>query len=256
MSYNQILQQQNLDIRELINIANRLPAPVQLQEKTIDIKTNGSVEIIPDSGYALSKVTVAVDVPTSGTDTYFKGLVENTLTDIHDTSVTSTRNYAFYNATSLERVTLQSVTTVGTYTFSDCTNLISVDLPNLSSATGTFAFNNCTNLAQVNLPKISAVSNYTFSDCSALEKVEVGQIKSVGSYSFRRAGTTALIIRNTSSTITKLNSTNAFSDCPIANGLGYIYVYREYVEKYKAATGWSNYAEQIRAIEDYPEICG
>lgn len=34
------------------------------------------------------------------------------------------------------------------------------------------------------------------------------------------------------------------------------YVPRIMVEGYKAATNWANYADRIRAIEDYPEICG
>ncbi len=37
--------------------------PTPTQQKTIEIKQNGTVEILPDSGYALSKVTAIVDVP-------------------------------------------------------------------------------------------------------------------------------------------------------------------------------------------------
>lgn len=84
MSYNQILQQQNLDIRELINIANSLPAPIQLQEKTIDIITNSSVEVIPDSGYALSKVTANVNVPIPDGYIIPNGINEITENGIHD----------------------------------------------------------------------------------------------------------------------------------------------------------------------------
>jgi hypothetical protein len=35
-----------------------------------------------------------------------------------------------------------------------------------------------------------------------------------------------------------------------------IYVPRELVDAYKVATNWSTHADNIRAIEDYPEICG
>ena len=34
------------------------------------------------------------------------------------------------------------------------------------------------------------------------------------------------------------------------------YVPTSLVDTYKSATNWSTYAEQIRAIEDYPEITG
>lgn len=36
------------------------------QEKTVEITENGTVEVLPDDGYALSKVTVNVDVTSSG----------------------------------------------------------------------------------------------------------------------------------------------------------------------------------------------
>lgn len=65
---------------------------------------------------------------------------------------------------------------------------------------------------------------------------------------------TALILRG--DTVTNLTVTNAFTNTPIANGTGYIYVPSALVEDYKAATNWTTYADQIRAIEDYPDICG
>ena len=48
-----------------------------------------------------------------------------------------------------------------------------------------------------------------------------------------------------------MNSQNKFT-----NGTGFVYVPAESVDTYKSATNWSTYAEQIRAIEDYPEITG
>ena len=40
--------------------------PTPTQEKTIDITENGTVEVTPDDGYALSKVTANINVPTGG----------------------------------------------------------------------------------------------------------------------------------------------------------------------------------------------
>ena len=42
----------------------------------------------------------------------------------------------------------------------------------------------------------------------------------------------------------------------IASGTGYVYVPSALVNSYKSATNWSTYADQIRAIEDYPDITG
>ena len=191
-----------------------------------------------------------------GVDTRFNDLVENKLIEVDDDSITTARAYAFYEATNLVKVCLNNLTTLGSYTFKGCTALTEVDLPNFTNAVSTYSFDGCSALTQVNIPNATGANNYSFQDTTLLEKVELGVATTIGSYSFRRSGITALIIRNNATRLTKLSSTNAFTDCPIANGTGYIYFYREYVEQYKASTGWSNYADQIRAIEDYPEITG
>lgn len=189
------------------------------------------------------------------TDTRFKELVEGTITEIIDDTITITASYAFYS-TNLVVVSFANLTSLGSYSFNKCIELVSVDLPSLNTNVSTFSFDGCTALQQVNIPNSTGANNYSFQDTTALERVEFVGTTNIGSYSFRRSGIKALIIRNNTSKLTKLTSTNAFTDCPIADGTGYIYFYREFVESYKSATGWSNYAEQIRAIEDYPEITG
>ena len=191
-----------------------------------------------------------------GTDTRLKELTEGTLTEIEDNTITTTRAYAFYGARSLERVNLPNATSLGSYSFNSCESLVSINLPNVTSAIPTYCFSGCSALMHVNAPNATGANNYSFQDCEGLEKVELGHATTVGSYAFRRSGVTALIIRNTTSKLTNLSSTNAFAGCPIEDGTGYIYFYRQYVEDYKAKTGWTAYADQIRAIEDYPEITG
>ena len=71
----------------------------------------------------------------------------------------------------------------------------------------------------------------------------------------RCASITALILRNTNAVCT-LVGTLSYSGGVAANGAGYIYVPAALVDSYKAATNWSAYASNIRAIEDYPDICG
>jgi hypothetical protein len=63
------------------------------------------------------------------------------------------------------------------------------------------------------------------------------------------AAMTAIIIR--SKTVCSLANANTFTNTPIKSGTGYIYVPAALVDSYKAATNWSAYAAQIRAIEDY-----
>ena len=98
----------------------------------------------------------------------------------------------------------------------------------------TSAFYNCSALTSVSLPVATRIGDYAFDSCTKLE---------------------ALILEN-ADTVCQLRNTNAFRSTLIASGTGYIYVPTALVDSYKATTNWSTYANQIRAIEDYPEICG
>lgn len=124
------------------------------------------------------------------------------------------------------------VTTVGAYAFQNCSGLTSVSFPNVTSI-GDYAFNAAYKLAKADLPKVTSIGQHSFSAANALE---------------------ALILRNTEK-VCSLRS-DAVSYTKISSGSGYIYVPAALVDSYKAAANWQNYADQIRAIEDYPEITG
>lgn len=124
------------------------------------------------------------------------------------------------------------VTTVGAYAFQNCSSLTSVSFPNVTSI-GDYAFNAAHKLAKADLPKVTSIGQHSFSAANALE---------------------ALILRNAEK-VCSLGS-DAVSYTKISSGSGYIYVPAALVDSYKAAANWQNYADQIRAIEDYPEITG
>ena len=72
----------------------------------------------------------------------------------------------------------------------------------------------------------------------------------LGTYGFANMnGLKALLLRNES--LCSLSNTNAFSNSTVKTGTGYIYVPATLVDSYKAATNWSTYASQFRALEDY-----
>lgn len=56
------------------------------QEKTVEITENGTVEVVPDAGYALSKVTAVVDVPIPDGYIQPSGTLEVTENGTHDVS--------------------------------------------------------------------------------------------------------------------------------------------------------------------------
>lgn len=110
-----------------------------------------------------------------------------------------------------------------------------------------------TALKSVKFATATNVGKYAFSYCSALKTADFEVATSIDSSSFSRTALETLILR--SETQCSLQNQNAFNQTPIASGTGYIYVPAALVDSYKTATNWSTYANQIRAIEDYPEVC-
>lgn len=95
----------------------------------------------------------------------------------------------------------------------------------------------------------------SFYNCTKLEKIDFDVLEEMKDADFYKCSAlTAVIIR--SPAVCTMSDSKAFKSTPIESGTGYIYVPAALVDSYKAATNWSAYADQIRAIEAYPDICG
>lgn len=160
------------------------------------------------------------------------GLLGNTLKVLDNSIVTSLRARACQGATALVSANLPSVTNLGNYAFYQ-TGLVTVKLPKLTTVS-TQVFYSCTDLKHADCGMLGNIPAQTFTSCSAL---------------------TELILRKSNSICT-LSNVNAINSTPIGTGTGYVYVPSALIEEYKAATNWSTFVNQFRAIEDYPEICG
>jgi len=105
--------------------------------------------------------------------------------------------------------------------------------------------------------KLQVIGHQSFSNASKIEKLDFWIAASISTYAFRNTDNlTAIIIRtNAVCALPDINTVFA-GTAAVAAGTGYIYVPSAVVNDYKAATNWSAIANQIWAIEDYPEICG
>lgn len=170
-------------------------------------------------------------------------------------------NSAFMNCGKLATVTMPKLTNVEYGAFS---GTIIAEIPNAENVTnfGDLAFSK-TKLTRVSLPSIIQVGSGVFSQCATLERIDFGSsmvnpnasVCGVRKDLFTNCTLLTTVIFR-ASTMLRLENVNAFTGTPIASGTGYIYVPSALVDSYKAATNWSTYASQIRAIEDYPDICG
>ena len=162
-------------------------------------------------------------------------------------SVTTIGGFAFDGCASLTSVTLpNSVTSIGVYAFSHCTGLTSVTIPNSVTTIGESVFAKCYGLTGVTIPNsVTTIDEWAFMDCGGLTSVTIpNSVTTIGDVAFW--GCFRLTI------LTIENATPPEVRGGVFEGVSEnitIYVPAESVEKYKAAEGWSRYADKIKAIE-------
>lgn len=185
------------------------------------------------------------------------------LTEI-DLPLTQINSYAFQKCPRLTYVNLPNITQLPNRAFLDCSALTTINLPAVTSIDPySFSLANCTSLTNIILPSVQTFSADGVSGCSKLTTIDLPVATKLGSMSGLSAVTTIILRANTVCTLSgsfthSYHYTGQVSSTYNPEGLkdGYIYVPAALIEDYKVATNWSTYADQFRAIEDYPEICG
>lgn len=121
---------------------------------------------------------------------------------------------------------------------------------------GIQAFMSCTALTSLKLPAVTSLGRSAFSGCTGLTKIDIGEKFATidGGVFYGCSHLETLILRNTSAVV-KLSYVAALNNSGIASKTGYVYVPAALLDSYKTATNWVSFASQLRAIEDYPDIC-
>lgn len=115
------------------------------------------------------------------------------------------------------------VTTIADNAFSDCVNLISINIPESVTKIGYSAFRGCTNLKTIVIPEgVKEIAVYTFYNCTGLKSVSLpDNLTTIGAQAFYNCNSlTAINIPNTANI-----AEDSFTGCnnlPVEDGIVYI----------------------------------
>lgn len=198
---------------------------------------------------------------TGGNDKLFKSVMERSVTEFKDESITSVAPYIFYGYTTLKSVDFPNITQIGVNAFYNCTAITSFNAPKLTHI-GNYGLYNVSTLENINFPVITRIDTQALRQCRKITKAMFPKLNSLGTYALSRCNVLAvadlglvttiqancfaessalktIILRKTDS-IATLAATSAFTSTPFAsNGSGgTVYVPQALIEDYKTATNW------------------
>jgi hypothetical protein len=230
--------------------------------KRTELEVTANGEYIPE-GESTGFSKVSVNLP-SDTDT-IDGIIDGTLTSLRNDTVTAVGERAL-SYRKFVSIDLPNVTRIEQYAISDCQNLTTLNLPSvtfLNDESLSYDYS----LQTISLPSATYIGGRVFQRCRKLDYCDLPLATQIQTQAFKDCySLKTLIVRSTS--VCNLLSTTAFDGCCHILGTvkatynpeglkdGYIYVPKNLIEQYKVATNWATYADQFRAIEDYPEITG
>lgn len=233
-----------------------------------------------------------VQLPITGTSRYAdfvspeyaESIVDNTVTTFESSTLTKVPRYKFMGCNKLTKFNAPNLSNIDISAFDGCTALAefnfikvatiansafygckaltgTIEFPVLANAIGKNAFQGCTGIEKVVLPNMKQTGTGMFNGCTSLKVIDLGGLNSIYNIATQAfvncSALEALIIRSNN---VIPGTTDSLIGTPIANGTAsdtcFIYVPSALVDSYKQQSGWNTYANQFRAIEDYPEICG
>ena len=154
-------------------------------EKLSSLKISSSVKKIGANAFescALETLTVPANVEEIGDQVFINN--KSLLRVDYQAPVLS--NYIFSDCTALERITLSgSIKEIPEYAFANNTSLIKLVFPETLETLGSSAFQNCTSLKSIELPEGTTTIHSSFRNCSGIQTVIIpSSVTFIGNYAF------------------------------------------------------------------------
>ena len=155
-------------------------------------------------------------------------------------------DFTFYECTDLMSIIIpNSITTIGDGAFWGCSGLTSVIIPNSVTLIDNSAFQNCSSLTSIDIPNtVREIYPSAFSDCRGLTSVTIpNSMTWIGSSAF--SGCTSLTSVTIPNSVTKMGSC-VFYDC-----INLKTIYVESISKFKKIkfSGWGDKSELLRNVK-------
>ena len=189
-----------------------------------------------------------------GNDSLFLSILDRSVVTIDSEEITKLGKSALNGCSNLVSINLPNLTQITGEDSISYTGLTTLYLPNLTSIVSKSIINN-SNLLYLILPKCTSNGWHMYRSHSSLLAADFTDVPGFGTDSFNgNSKMSTLIIRKTDS-IATLANIHVFSNCPFAsNGTGGIlYVPESLISSYQSATHWSTILgytnNQIKSIE-------
>lgn len=141
-----------------------------------------------------------------------------------------------------------TVTSIAANAFRYCVLMTNITIPDSVTSIDDYAFYSCKGLTSINIPNsVTSIGVNAFSNCTYLTNITIGTgVTSIGNGAFYYSGYGAA--HKKTITINATTPPTLGTDVFYNTNLTAIYVPAESVETYKAASGWTLYADRIFAI--------
>ena len=156
---------------------------------------------------------------------------------------------AFSKRTGITSVTIEGDPYFMNYVFDSCTNMITVNMPNVTKFKKTrydmagYVFNGCNKLPYVALPSFnSAMPGYIFQNCSLLATADLGGVTKISDSVFKGCSALRTLVLRKADGACELGaySANALGGIYSNPSHSTIYVPEALISSYQTATNWSS----------------
>ena len=140
-----------------------------------------------------------------------------------------------------------SVTSIGSETFSYCYSLTSITIPQGVTSIGSYAFSGCTSLTSITIPQgVTSIGSSAFSYCYSLTSITIPQgVTSIGDNAFSPCYSIITYDFSDYASVPTLSSVNAFNSI---NKICKMLIPEALIDTWKTATNWATYADYMVAV--------